>query len=472
MDIREVTMSICRRSDVSESSMAEVELAYKRKRRLRGKNRKLRLDSVTEMSNLELADKNARKGKGHHKGVMIYDARKTENLEALKVKLDRMEYHTSPGNICMRKCPCGKVRKLHKLPYYPDHIVHHAFMQPAFPVLYRFFYYDSYASVPGKGMHFAAKRVERFISLHKNEDIFFVKLDFVKFYENIIQLIIYMQMCKTFGNRGIRYLIKEIVSACESGLAIGHYPIQPFANYYTSRMIRVIQMMENYDVFISVYCDDIVVMGCDKKKVWRAVNAILDYAKDVMHQPLHDNIGMQKITKTHSLDFVGYQFFTDRVLLRKRMKMKFARAMARLHDPMRRYQVATAYKGWLMHCNGMNLWKTIMKMKNFKELKIPEYVARDAKGKRYFDATRRAVSDLLGEKLVFLDAEAGVESKFDKETIVVLAQDPRGRKVKFFTSGRRLLHVFKAVMQQNEFPFEGELYNANANGGRADYDIR
>ena len=56
MDIREVTMSIYRIAEVSESYMAEVELAYKRKRRLRGKNRKLRLDSVTEMSNLELAD--------------------------------------------------------------------------------------------------------------------------------------------------------------------------------------------------------------------------------------------------------------------------------------------------------------------------------------------------------------------------------------------------------------------------------
>lgn len=451
--------------------MEEVkELAYKRKRQLRGKNRKLRFESVTTTANLEFADKNARKGKGHHKGVMIYDARKQENLNALKVRLENMEYHTSPGHITMRKCPCGKVRKLHKLPYYPDHIVHHAVMQCLFPTLYDYFYFDSYASVPGKGMHFAARRVNRFISLHRNEDIFYVKLDFVKFYENIDQVIIYLMMCKTFGNRGIRYLIKEILTACEVGLAIGHYPIQPFANYYTSRMIREIQK-DGCKVSIMVYCDDIVVMGTDKKEVWRVVNAIKDYANNVMHQPLHSNIGMQKVTEKRSLDFVGYQFFKNRILMRKRMKKKFARKMSKLKDPVRRYQIATAYKGWLMHCNGLNLWQTIMRMRRFSDLKIEDFIARDAEGKRLFDAKSRSVGELAGEKLTFTDVEFGVKSKYDKYTIVILAKDSNGRDVKCLTSSPRLIHIFKQVKEANEFPFEGEFYNRNKTG-KTEYDIR
>ena len=48
--------------------MEEVkELAYKRKAKLRGKNRKLRFEYINQMENLELADHNARKGKCKHR---------------------------------------------------------------------------------------------------------------------------------------------------------------------------------------------------------------------------------------------------------------------------------------------------------------------------------------------------------------------------------------------------------------------
>ena len=49
--------------------MEEKELAYKRKARLRGKNRKVTIESIASPKNLDLADKKARKGKANHKGV-------------------------------------------------------------------------------------------------------------------------------------------------------------------------------------------------------------------------------------------------------------------------------------------------------------------------------------------------------------------------------------------------------------------
>ena len=212
-------------------------------------------------------------------------------------------------------------------------------------------------------------------------------------------------------------------------------------------------------------------MHSDKKEVWKAVNAIRKYAAEVMKQPLHDNIGVQKITNDHALDFVGFQFFSQKTLLRKRMKKRFARKMAKLKDEKRRYEVATSYKGWLMHCDGLNLFKKIMNMKSFKDLKIPEFVARDAQGNRYFDAQKKTISELTGEPLTFIDAEFGVKSKYGKDTVIVLAKDSRDRSVKFFTASPRLIHIFKAVKENNEFPFVGELYNANPNG-RTNFNIR
>lgn len=53
--------------------MAAQELAYKRKARKRGKNRKLRIEQVWQMWNLEEADRCARKRKGSHRGVRLFD---------------------------------------------------------------------------------------------------------------------------------------------------------------------------------------------------------------------------------------------------------------------------------------------------------------------------------------------------------------------------------------------------------------
>lgn len=97
--------------------MAE-ELAYKRKARLRGKNRKVRIAQVYDFGNLRVADHEARRGKEAHKGVRIFDRNAEGNLQTLQQQLMMGTYHTSPGHECIRHCPCGKDRLLHKLPYF------------------------------------------------------------------------------------------------------------------------------------------------------------------------------------------------------------------------------------------------------------------------------------------------------------------------------------------------------------------
>lgn len=443
-------------------------LAWKRKALKRGKNRKLRIEQVYDPDNLKQADRAARKGKKNHKGVRIYDRNANENLERLQEAIRERKYHTSEGHECMRHCPCGKDRLLHKLPYYPDHIVHHALMQVIMPTLVKSLYADSSASIKGKGIHYAMRRTARYIDEHKHAGrIYYAKLDFVKFYHMIDQKRIYECICRTFGNEGLRYLLREVVTACESGLGIGLYPIQPLANFYLSWLCR--DVMAKHGVRVEIYCDDIVVMSTDKREVWRAVDYIKEYADGVMQQPLHDGIGVQIIDSEHGLDFVGYKFFFDHTLLRKRMKRKFVRKMHRLKDPWRRYEVANAYRGWLMHCNGYNLWKKTMKMKSFKELRVPKFENTDADGRRMLEGSRVSASMLVGRELTFLDAEMGVRSKFDKPSAVVQVED-RGIKMKFFTCNQRLLQTIGYLKDNEYFPFRGTLVRRNTSG-LPDYEI-
>lgn len=447
----------------------ERELAYKRKARLRGKSRKVRLEGVYQMNNLVAADYYARKGKGRHKGVRTFDRNRVELLERLQSSLRNETYHTSQGIEIDQLCPCGKVRRLHKLPYYPDHIENHALMQVIMPTMMRHYYYDSSASIEGKGIHFAARRARKWIDAHRHAGrIWYVKLDFVKFYHNIDQRKCYDSLTRKFGNKGIRRLLWEIVTACESGLGIGLYPIQPIANFYTCDLCR--EVMRRYGVFLLIYCDDIVIMGLDKKEIWKAVNFVIEYASKVMCQPLHENIGMQVIDERHALDFVGYQFFIDHTLIRKRMKARFKRKMARITNPERRYRVAVSYRGWLMHCDGLTLWQRTMNMKSFKDIKVPQYERRDAQGKRIISGSKASIGMLTEQQLEFLDVEIGVKSKFDKPTAIVQVKNEQGKIFKFFTSGPRLLQIFQYVVENNELPFTGKIINRN-NAGYPDYDI-
>ena len=446
------------------------ELAYKRKARLRGKNRKVKLTQVSDMKNLTEADRQARKGKKRHRGVHVFDRNANGNLDRLKRDIDTRQYHTSKGVEVEQKCPCGKVRLLHKLPYYPDHIAHHAMMQVVMPVMMKYYYFDSSASIPGKGMHFAKRRTERWIS--ENSDagrLYYCKLDFVKFYQNIDQQKCFASLCRTFGDRGIRYLLYEAVTACREGLGIGLYPIQPIANFYTCELCR--KLMAEFQVFVEIYCDDIVILGRSKREVWKAVNFVQRYAAEVFCQPLHDNIGVQIIDSEHFLDFVGYRFYIGRTWMRKRMKIRFKQKMARLKDPLRRYQVAISYKGWLQHCDGLALWKSVMKMNSFNDLKIPDLDRRDKDGKRILEGTRTNIGMLLNRPLVFTDCELGVKSKYDRPGAIVQVRDEQGNKMKFVTSSPRLLQIFEIVTEKKAFPFTGRLVN-NTQTGYANYDIK
>ncbi len=446
-----------------------MEYSATRKAAKRGKNRHVTFDTIYQKATLEIADIQARKGKKQHKGVRIFDRNPKENLKKLSKALQNQTYHTSPGHDCYRKCPCGKTRLLHKLPYYPDHIVHHAMMIPIMPVLVKSYYYDSSASIKGKGMHFAEKRIRRFIDENKDAGrLYFGKLDFVQFYKHIVQSKIYNELARKFSNKGVRYLLHEVITAIPEGLGIGLYPIQPLANYYTAKLCR--EVMANFKVRVFIYCDDIAVVGRDKKEVWKAINYIQRYAEEVLEQPLHDNIGVQIIDDTHCLDMIGYRFYLNKTLLRKRMMKKFCRKMHNLKDPMRRYQVAQSYKGWLMHCNGFNLWCKTMEVKSFKDMHIPTFEKRDSEGKRMLEGIRMSASMLADREIIFTDVELDVKSKYKKRAAVVQVME-NDKKYKFFTCNQKLIEVLSYINTHDGFPFKGKLVRVNS-GGLPDYEIQ
>ena len=208
--------------------------------KIRGKHRQVKLEQVYDMENLIAAEKEARKGKGKKFGVMKFDRHAQENLKNIQRMLKERTYRRSPAKQEEQDCPCGKRRLLTKLPYYPDHIIDHALMRVIGKTMTRSYYYDSAASIKGKGTEFARRRVRKFLDKNRHRDIVWAKMDFRKFYHNIMQPIVYKELCQMYHNDGIRWLLKEVVATIPAGLGIGLYPIQPIANFHLNRLDRLV----------------------------------------------------------------------------------------------------------------------------------------------------------------------------------------------------------------------------------------
>jgi len=78
----------------------------------------------------------------------------------------------------------GKERTIYKLPYYPDRICQWAIMQQIENIFINTLIYDTYASLPKRGIHLGLKRVSRAMQ-NKEKTKYCLKLDIKKFFPSI-----------------------------------------------------------------------------------------------------------------------------------------------------------------------------------------------------------------------------------------------------------------------------------------------
>lgn len=443
---------------------------------IRGKHRNVKLEQVYDMDNLIVAEKEARRGKGKKYGVRKFDKHASENLKMVQSMLMNRTYHTSTAKIDEQYCPCGKVRRLAKLPYCPDHIIHHALMRAIGPVITRSYYFDSAASIKGKGTEFSRKRLRRFLDKNRHRDIVFAKMDFTKFYHKISQELVFAELCRMFHDEGIRWLMREVVTAVDEGLGIGLFPIQPIANMYLNRLDRLIGKGKGGRIHLFRYCDDLLIVGFDTKEVWKAVDVVRHYADEVLHQPLHTNINVEHVTNTVGIDFVGYVFYKDYTLLRKRMKERMKRRVARYSRQIeekkpgaesRLFDTLTSYKGWLMHCNGRNLWYKVTGMKKFSELGIKNSSV-NSDGSVFFNVPLVGCNFLANHEIVVKDFQEGVDTVKGKGRFVVLVED-NGHECKFVTNNPRMKDTLLQCREMGAFPFSATMKSRSLGGSKVDY---
>lgn len=299
---------------------------------------------ITDIDNLHVAHINARKGKGHYREVKMVNSDPDTYILGIREMLLDKTFTTSEYQSMEVFEP--KRRTIHKLPYYPDRIVHHAIMQVIQPIWDRVFIRDLYSAIPGRGLHKGSYRLRDFIRRDKTK--YCLKFDVSKFYPSIQHDILFNQIQKKIKCRDTLWLLNDIIESIE-GVPIGNYLSQYFGNIYLNEFDHWLKEEKHQRYYIR-YCDDGVILNSSKS----GLHALLDEMREYL-----DPLNMHLNNKTRifpsrlGIDFLGYVHYQDHVLLRKASKRRFVKRIPELkkygNEHVRSSIMSSV--GWLTHCN-------------------------------------------------------------------------------------------------------------------------
>lgn len=322
-------------------------------------------DKVISIANLQLAADKAMRGKSRQPGVKKFLEIRDANIVQLHQDLADGTFKTSKYTVFKVYEP--KERDIYRLPFYPDRIVHHAIMNVIEPILYSVFTYNTYSCIKNRGITACADRVSKIIKSFKGKPLYCLKIDIKKYYPSIDNEILKEIVRRKIKDVKLLSLIDGIIDS-EKGLPIGNYVSQSLANLYLAYFMHYCN--EELRIKCTEYADDIVFFADNKERLHTVFNTIKDYLATQLHLTIKSNYQIFPIAfnrydrKGRALDYVGFCFYRNQLLMRKRIKHNFCRRLSilrRHHVTKQRLKAAIApWLGWAQHSQSRNLLNKIL----------------------------------------------------------------------------------------------------------------
>lgn len=321
-------------------------------------------EKVIDIDNIRLADARARRSKPHSYGVMVHDKNKDANLERLRAELCNHTFRTSDYTTFEIFEP--KRRVIYRLPYYPDRILHHAIMNILEPVWVSVFNSHTYSCIKERGIHKCANDVRAALKENPAGTRYCLKLDVRHFYPSIDHGILKSIVRRKIKDADLLAVLDEIIDSVDAnedgkpgcGIPIGNYLSQYFANLYLAYFDHWIVEEKGEKMYFR-YADDIVVFSDSKEHLHALMHDIRAYLKTLRLTVKH-NYQVFPVD-ARGVDFVGYVFYHTHTLLRKSIKVRFCRRVAKIHHrkttppkPWVKQQIASWW-GWCKYCDSNNL---------------------------------------------------------------------------------------------------------------------
>lgn len=314
-------------------------------------------DKVISLENLRLADEKARKGKLHSYGVQLHDKKREANLLALHESLKNGTFKTSKYHIFKIYEP--KEREIFRLPYYPDRILHHAIMNVLEPIWVSIFNKNTYSCIKNRGIHACAKDVRQALKTDAAGTRYCLKIDVRKFYPSIDHEILKKVVRRKIKDSRLLALLDEIIDSVPSGVPIGNYLSQYFANLFMAYFDHWLKEPKGVKYYWR-YADDIVILAPDKDILHSLLHEIRAYLRDNLNLKVKRNYQVFPVD-SRGIDFLGYVFYHSHTLLRKSIKQKLCRRVAKLNKrkvaPTKEQykQQICSWWGWCKYCDSINL---------------------------------------------------------------------------------------------------------------------
>ena len=320
-------------------------------------------DTIISLENLQLADEKARKGKVHSYGVQLHDKNREANLLSLHESLKNQTFKTSNYHIFTIFEP--KERQIFRLPYFPDRITHHAIMNILEPIWVSLFTNDTYSCIKNRGIHAAAKDVMFTLKNDVSGTRYCLKIDVRKFYPSIDHEILKQVIRRRIKDKRLLWLLDEIIESVPSGVPIGNYLSQYFANVYLAYFDHWLKEEKRVKYYWR-YADDIVVLAPNKETLHELLHDIRAYMRDNLKLKVKRNYQVFPVD-ARGIDFLGYVFYHSHTLLRKSIKQRLFRRVAKLRQrktvPTKEQykQQICSWWGWCKYCDSINLMSKIQK---------------------------------------------------------------------------------------------------------------
>ena len=323
-------------------------------------------ERICSMENLLQAFHNASNGKRKRDEVKRFEADLDTNLRQLQAELTTRTYTTSAYEVFVKYEP--KRREIYKLPF-RDRVVQWAIMQVLEPVWTPQFTSNTHACIRGRGIHSLLRQLR--IDLRHDPDgtRYCLKIDVRKFYPSIDHGILKQVIRRKLKDPYVLWLLDGIIDSA-SGVPIGNYISQYFANLYLSELDHLLK--EDVGVrYYYRYADDIVLLSDSKEYLSGVLVYINHYLNDSRLLTLKSNFQIYPV-ESRGIDFVGYVTYHTHCLARKRNKQGLCRELAALRkkglpDEEIRLRVASRM-GFMKHCDSNHLLK-ILGMKKFSDIK-------------------------------------------------------------------------------------------------------
>ena len=323
-------------------------------------------EKIISIDNLKLADKKARKGKGNNYGIMLHDKNREENILKLHEALKSGSFHTSEYTTFKIYEP--KEREIYRLPYYPDRIVHHAIMNIMEPIWTKIFTADTCSCIKGRGLKGAYERTKRYLNDVKGTK-YCLKIDIRKFYPSINHDKLKEIIRKKIKDNKLLNLLDEIIDSAD-GVPIGNYLSQYFANLFLAYFDHYVKEVLKVKYYVR-YADDMIFLASTKEELINILDTVKKYLTNLKlnlkgNEQIFPVAWNREDKYARGIDFVGYVFYHNQILLRKTIKKAFARKCMYMNSleeisPMAYKSGMSSWWGWIKHCNARFLARRYIK---------------------------------------------------------------------------------------------------------------